>query len=94
VRASRTRTDAARAGRQLGYLYEFGGEEETSVEANQSIAEKVPIAALIMLLLLILQFNSFRRPLIIVLTIPLGLIGRDRGAARRLLRRVHHAAGP
>ena len=59
----------------LGYLWEFGGEEETSVKANQAIGEKVPVAGLIILFLLILQFNSIRRTAIILLTIPLGLIG-------------------
>jgi multidrug efflux pump subunit AcrB len=59
----------------LGYRWEFGGEAETSGEANQSIAEKLPIAAMIIVLLLVAQFDSIRRPLIILLTIPLGLIG-------------------
>ena len=59
----------------FGYSWEFGGETETSGKANQSIAEKLPIAALIILLLLVAQFNSIRRPLIILLTIPLALIG-------------------
>jgi multidrug efflux pump subunit AcrB len=59
----------------LGYRWELGGEAETSGEANQSIAAKLPIAAFIIVLLLVLQFNSIRRPLIILLTIPLGLIG-------------------
>ena len=59
----------------LGYSWEFGGEEETSVKANQSIAEQLPIAGLIILLLLIVQFNSVRRTAIILLTIPLGIIG-------------------
>ena len=59
----------------LGYLWEFGGEEETSVKANQSIAEQLPIAGLIILLLLVVQFNSVRRTAIILLTIPLGVIG-------------------
>ncbi len=59
----------------LGYSWAFGGEQETSVEANQSIMAKLPIAGLIILLLLVGQFNSFRRPAIILLTIPLGVIG-------------------
>ncbi|UCF19210.1 MAG: efflux RND transporter permease subunit [Gemmatimonadota bacterium] len=59
----------------VGYRWELGGEVETSGEANQSIAEKLPIAALIIILLLVYQFNSIRRPVIILLTIPLGLIG-------------------
>ena len=59
----------------IGYKYEMGGELESSGEANQSIGVKVPIAALIIVLLLVFQFDSIRRPLIILLTIPLGMIG-------------------
>ena len=58
-----------------GYSYEMGGENESSGDANQSIADKLPVAGLIILLLLVGQFNSFRRPLIILITIPLGVIG-------------------
>jgi multidrug efflux pump subunit AcrB len=59
----------------LGYSFEIGGEDEASEEANASIAEQLPIAGLIIILLLVGQFNSIRRPLIILITIPLGLIG-------------------
>ncbi len=59
----------------LGYSYEIGGEDEASQEANASISEQLPIAGLIIILLLVSQFNSIRRPLIILITIPLGLIG-------------------
>ena len=59
----------------LGFLSEFGGEEESSVRVNQAIGEKMPIGGLIILLLLVLQFNSVRRTVIILMTIPLGLIG-------------------
>ncbi len=57
------------------YRYEAGGEAEESGEANASIAAKLPIAAMVIVLLLVAQFNSVRRPVIILLTIPLGLIG-------------------
>lgn len=59
----------------FGYSWEYGGEAETSGEANDAIAAKLPIAGLIIVLLLVAQFNSVRRPLIILLTIPLSLIG-------------------
>ena len=58
-----------------GYKYELGGEVETSGKANQSIADKLPIAGFIILMLLVAQFNSVRRAGIILATIPLGLIG-------------------
>jgi len=59
----------------FGYRYEFGGEAESSGKANQSIADKLPIAVFIIVLLLVAQFNSIRRSIIIMTTIPLGLIG-------------------
>ena len=59
----------------FGFTWEFGGEWETSGIAQDSIAQKLPIGALIIVLLLIGQFNSFRRGGIILMTIPLALIG-------------------
>jgi len=59
----------------FGYSWEFGGEVETSGKANESIAAKLPVAGLIILLLLVAQFNSLRKPAIILVTIPLALIG-------------------
>lgn len=59
----------------FGYRYEFGGEAESSGKANQSIADKLPIAVFIIVLLLVAQFNSIRKSIIIMTTIPLGLIG-------------------
>ena len=57
------------------YQYQIGGESETSGDANQAIGEKLPLAAMIILLLLVAQFNNVRKPLMIFMTIPLGLIG-------------------
>ena len=65
----------ASAGWPEGMTYEEGGENETSSEANASIAAKLPIAAMTIILLLVAQFNSIRRPIIILTTIPLGMIG-------------------
>ncbi len=59
----------------IGYRWELGGEYETSGKANESINEKLPIGGLIIVLLLVGQFNSIRRPLIILATLPLGLVG-------------------
>ena len=58
-----------------GYRYELGGEANESGEAGASIAAKLPIAFMVILMLLVSQFNSIRRPIIILVTIPLGLIG-------------------
>ena len=58
-----------------GHEFEIGGETEESGDANASIAAELPVAGMIILLLLVGQFNSLRRPVIIITTIPLGLIG-------------------
>jgi multidrug efflux pump subunit AcrB len=59
----------------LGYYYEFGGEYEASGKANKSIAVNLPIAFMVILLLMVAQFNSIRKPIIILSSIPLGIIG-------------------
>ncbi|MFK7795113.1 MAG: efflux RND transporter permease subunit [Gammaproteobacteria bacterium] len=58
-----------------GYGYEEGGESETSGDANDAIAAKLPLAGMLILLLLVGQFNSVRKTTIILTTIPLGMIG-------------------
>ena len=57
------------------YRWEIGAELEKSAEAKERLFGNMPLAALAIVVLLIWQFNSFRRPLIILLTIPLSLIG-------------------
>lgn len=59
----------------LAHKYEIGGETEESGDANASIAAELPTAGMLILLLLVAQFNSVRKPIIILTTIPLGLIG-------------------
>jgi multidrug efflux pump subunit AcrB len=58
-----------------GYRIELGGELESAGEANAALLDNMPIALLMILLLLVWQFNSIRRMAIISLTIPLSLIG-------------------
>ncbi|MEM6533059.1 MAG: efflux RND transporter permease subunit [Myxococcota bacterium] len=59
----------------FGYSYEFGGDYESSAEANEAIGAKLPIAGLVIIMLLVLQFNSLRKPVIVLSAIVLGLIG-------------------
>ena len=59
----------------VGYRYELGGEAESSSKANKSIMAKLPIGLFIIIVLLVAQFNSLRKPLIILTTIPLAVIG-------------------
>jgi len=58
-----------------GNDWELAGEAHNSAKANSSIAQQLPIAAFLMVLLLVWQFNSLRRPLIVLVTVPLGVIG-------------------
>ncbi|NND47009.1 MAG: efflux RND transporter permease subunit [Woeseiaceae bacterium] len=58
-----------------GHTFAIGGETEESGDANASIAAELPMAGMFILLLLVWQFNSLRKPAIIIATIPLGLIG-------------------
>ena len=60
---------------QRGYRYELGGESEQSGEAMSAVVAKLPLSGFIILALLIVQFNSFRKAFIVLSTIPLGLIG-------------------
>ncbi|MGC2811387.1 MAG: efflux RND transporter permease subunit [Bradyrhizobium sp.] len=58
-----------------GYHYTIGGEIEKSTETNRKLAAGFPVALGIMVLAIILQFNSFRRTLLTFITIPLIVIG-------------------
>lgn len=58
-----------------GFRVEIGGEVENSAKGNAALAENLPFALIGIVVLLVLQFNSFRRPVIIMLTIPLVVIG-------------------
>ena len=58
-----------------GYTYSLGGESEQSSDAMGAVAAQLPLAFFVILLLLVSQFNSFRKTFIVLSTIPLGLIG-------------------
>jgi multidrug efflux pump len=62
-----------------GYQLAQGGELESSSEANEALFANLPLCFGGIVLLLVWQFNSVRRPLIIFLTIPLTLIGATIG---------------
>ncbi|MCL1139376.1 efflux RND transporter permease subunit [Shewanella pneumatophori] len=58
-----------------GYELEWGGEYETSLEAQESVFSSIPLGYLAMFLITVLLFNSVRQPLVIWFTVPLSLIG-------------------
>ena len=57
------------------YEYSLGGDAENSAENMGAVTNYLPISAFIIVMLLIIQFNSFRKMVMIVCTIPLGVIG-------------------
>lgn len=58
-----------------GYSYKLGGDAESTAENMGAVASYLPLSAFIIVMLLIIQFNSFRKTVMIVCTIPLGVIG-------------------
>ncbi|MFP2997549.1 efflux RND transporter permease subunit [Spongiivirga sp. MCCC 1A20706] len=58
-----------------GYTYKLGGDAESTAENMGAVASYLPLSAFIIVMLLIIQFNSFRKMVMIVCTIPLGIIG-------------------
>ena len=58
-----------------GYAYELGGDAESTAENMGAVVKYLPLSAFIIVLLLIIQFNSVRKMSMVVLTIPLAVIG-------------------
>ena len=67
--------DAIRAELPVGYRIEVGGPVEESAKGQSSINAQMPLMAVAVLTLLMVQLQSFARVLMVVLTAPLGLIG-------------------
>jgi len=59
----------------VGYELEWGGEYETTKDAQASIFSSIPMGYLAMFLITVLLFNSIRQPLVIWFTVPLAVIG-------------------
>lgn len=58
-----------------GTRLERGGDSEGSGDANRALFTSAPIGMLLLLFFLLLQFNSFKRVGIILLTVPLASVG-------------------
>jgi multidrug efflux pump subunit AcrB len=58
-----------------GTRLEMGGDAEGSNDANTALLKAAPIGILLLLFFLLLQFNSFRRVGVILLTVPLATVG-------------------
>jgi len=64
-----------RATLPVGYRIEVGGPVEENAKAQSSISAQMPLMAIAVLTLLMIQLQSFGRVMMVVLTAPLGLIG-------------------
>ncbi|MGP8304699.1 efflux RND transporter permease subunit VmeI [Vibrio sp. YIC-376] len=62
-----------------GYSLEWGGEYESSGDAQASLFTTMPMGYLFMFLITVFLFNSIKEPLIVWLTVPLALIGVTTG---------------
>ena len=58
-----------------GYEYEFGGEDEDKKDNLGAIFATVPLAFFLIVVLLVMQFNSLRKATIVLMAIPLGILG-------------------
>ncbi len=54
---------------------EWGGDYESSRDAQMGLKASLPVFAILIVLMLIFLFNNLRQPLIILLTVPLAAIG-------------------
>jgi multidrug efflux pump len=67
--------EPVRAALPPGYLLETGGAVEDSAKGQRSVMAGMPLLAVVVLTILIVQLQSFARVAMVVLTAPLGLIG-------------------
>lgn len=62
-----------------GYQLEWGGEYESSGDANRMLMASVPLFFSLMVLIVVALFNTVRQPLIVFMTVPLAVIGVTAG---------------
>lgn len=58
-----------------GYEINYGGANEMSAESVQSIIAAMWVALILIVATMVIQFNSFTKTLIVLITLPLALIG-------------------
>ena len=54
---------------------DFGGKLESSGDANEAIFSAMPVGVVLLLVFLLLEFNSFRRLAMVLVTVPLATVG-------------------
>ena len=58
-----------------GYDYQFGGDDKNAEENMGAVVKYLPLSGFIIVLLLVIQLNSFRKMILIISTMPLAIIG-------------------
>jgi multidrug efflux pump subunit AcrB len=58
-----------------GYVLEWEGEYMSQTEAQEALASSIPMFVVLMVLIVVILFNSVRKTLVIWLTVPLASIG-------------------
>lgn len=58
-----------------GYRMQIFGEDETQVESNSAMAANLPLTFILMFIVLLFLFKTYRKPTIILLMVPLIFIG-------------------
>ncbi|MBE0434571.1 MAG: efflux RND transporter permease subunit [Methylomicrobium sp.] len=58
-----------------GYRFEWGGEYESSTDAQNALNAQIPVGFVVMLVISILLFGKVRQPLIIWLVVPMSVCG-------------------
>lgn len=58
-----------------GYTLSYGGQNEENAKSVQSILQAMIIAGALIVTVLVIQFNSFRKAVLVLVTLPLALIG-------------------
>ncbi|BAX79215.1 efflux RND transporter permease subunit [Labilibaculum antarcticum] len=62
-----------------GYDFEWLGEHKSSTDANDNINKFLPLAFLLIVIIIVMLFNNFRQPIIILSILPLAFIGVSYG---------------
>ena len=67
--------EALAAALPAGYSCEWGGEYESSGNANAGLKSKIPPIVAVMVIIVIMLFNSVKQAVVIFMTVPLILVG-------------------
>lgn len=76
---ARVRKDIEAIDLPRGYELQWGGEYESSTDAQKAIFGSLPLGYLAMFAITVLLFNSVKQPLVIWATVPLAIVGVTAG---------------